>query len=451
MTSGGTGPDGGLRRVAARAWRSTVAHNAAALYAVQLAGYAVQFATVPYLTRVLGPEEWGGVVIAQSFALGLALLLQYGFAFSATRRAARVRHSPARLEAVAAGVLGARLLLLGPAVAAGALAAGLVPVFRQAPPLFAWAALLALVQGFTPLWYFQGTERLRGVAALDVGARTAAAAAIFLLVRDPGDGPLVLAVQLAAACVSVGIPTLWLYREVALRLPRLRDAVATLRSGWTLFVFSGAASLYTTANPFVLGLLADPRTVGWFGSAEKLVRAGVGLVVPLSQALYPRVSHLVPRDPARAAGLVRRVLATLGVLGLVGGAVVALLAPWIARVAFGPGYEPAAPVLRVLALLGPVVAVGTVLGIHWALPVGLDRLFTRLVLAAGALNLLLAAILVPRWGATGMAVAAVAAEGLVAAGLAWRLLGPRAGRESLRAAPPAPAAEPPLYTRAGAG
>ena len=70
--------------------------NAAALYAVQLAGYVLPLITVPFLARVLRPDGFGLLALAQSLALWLSILLEYGFNLSATRAVAAPRMTPAR-------------------------------------------------------------------------------------------------------------------------------------------------------------------------------------------------------------------------------------------------------------------------------------------------------------------------------------------------------------------
>jgi PST family polysaccharide transporter len=408
-------------------------HNTLALYFVQFASYLLPLATVPYLTRVLRPGVWGVVVFSQAFATWLAVVLHYGFAFSATRMVARERDDPGQVARIVSAVQGAKLLLLMLVAAAAAAAFLFVPVFGREPRYLVWALATAVLQGFLPMWYFQGVERMRGVATLDVLTRVGAAAGVFVLVRDPAHGWRVLALQAVAALLSAGAATAWMYREVPFRAGTPREWTGALRDGWALFVFTGAASAYTTANSFTLGLFAGPHAVAFFGSAEKLVRAASSLLAPVSQALYPRINHMVVHDRPAAAALVRRSLVPIAAIGVATGAAIMIGAPLLTRVLFGPGYEPVTPVLRIMAFLPPILAVGTVLGLNWILPLGRDRAYVRFVLAAGAANLVLAALLAPRYGASGMAVAAVLAEAVVEAGLCWLVLRPGSGELGLRA------------------
>lgn len=62
-----------------------IAGRSAAFYAATGAAALLPLASVPYLTRTLGPEAWGELAIAQAVATVLAVLVDYGHAQSATR------------------------------------------------------------------------------------------------------------------------------------------------------------------------------------------------------------------------------------------------------------------------------------------------------------------------------------------------------------------------------
>ena len=94
-----------------------------------------------------------------------------------------------------------------------------------------------------------------------------------------------------------------------------------------------------------------------------------------------------------------------------------LLAPVIVHMVLGAHFEPAVRVLRVLALLVPLVAIGNVLGIQWMLPLGMDRAFNKIILLAGFINIVLALVLAPNYREMGMAWAVVIAETFVSSSM----------------------------------
>jgi PST family polysaccharide transporter len=401
--------------------RRRLVQNILSLYGVQIASYAVPLVTIPYLTRVLEPAGWGLYAFAQSFGGILTIFGEYGFSLSGTREIAREQDSRDRQGEILAGVLGAKFLLAMLAILVALAVEMLVSTFRAHPGLL-WAAMFWSVgQSFSMMWFFQGLERMRLVAALDVSARALATVGIFVFVRSPQGAWVALALQGAAAMLSVSTALAIAYRGVPFRLPTWRLSWEALRRGWTIFFFRSSVSLYTVGNAFILGMFVSPELVGYYAGAEKIAKAFFGLLGPVSQALYPRLSNLVKHSRAEAARLARLSALVMGGGGLLMGFGVFVFAHPLVRILLGAGLDPAAPVLRVLALLVPLIAVSYVFGIQWMLPLGLDGPYIRIVLAAGLLNVALAAALAPRFAEAGMAWAVVISEAFVTASVYWFL------------------------------
>ncbi len=410
---------GGSRDLASRLRSSVLARNTAALYGVHAANLLLPLVMIPFLARVLRPEGWGLVVFAQSFAAWLGLLVEYGFQLSATRMVATSRAEPERLRRVVAGVQGAKLLLVLILTIGALLAYLFIPTFQQYPIYLFWAWVLAIAQGATPFWYFQGVERMGAVARLELSARAAATIAVLLVVRSPADGWMVLCFNAAAGLLWVTIGTRWIYREVPFERPSFGASLRALREGVAIFAFRTASGLYMQASAFILGLLSSAATVAYFAGAERVIRAAIGIIQPVSHAVYPRLTHLVRQDRAAAGRLLRLSTVLISGMGLAVGIVALIAAPLLVQLLLGPGYEAAVPVLRALSLLPPIVAIATALGIQWALPMGFDRQMLAFVCVAGVVNVTGALILVPLFGAVGMAAAVLLAEAAVMFGLLW--------------------------------
>lgn len=405
----------------ANRWRDVIdaslVQNVFSLYGVQIALYLFPLATVPYLARVLGPEMWGVVAFAQAFGQYLTLGVEYGFNLSGTRQIARARNSVDRRAELLAGVVGAKLVLSVLAVAVALLLARYVPIFKEHPAVL-WAGVAwGIATAFSFVWYFQGLERMRLVALLEVGTKAIAVVGIFLLIRQPSDAWKVLATMAAASTASSLVALVLTYRDTPFRLPGRSDTIGAFRLGWSMFVFKGAVSLYTVANVIILGLFAPARFVGYYAGAEKISKAFLGLLSPVGIALYPRLSSLVQESRARAARLAKTSIWIMGSGGLLIGIFVFAFAPLLVRLLLGAGYEPAIIALRLLALLPPLIALSNVFGIQWMLPLGLDRPFNKVILLAGVINISIAVMLARPLAHIGMAIAVVTSELIVTTGV----------------------------------
>ena len=410
-------------RDAASSQRSLIA-NFTVLASGHAAGLIVPLLMVPYLARVLRPEGWAPVLIAQALASWMILLLDYGFDLSATRSVAQSRENPDEIRRIAWGVQCAKLLLVPVALFLLVTAYLLLPALEQSRRLAFWTCAFALLRGMNPLWFFQGLEQYRSAVAIDAACKVAGAAAVLMVVRGAADGWMVLALQAIFAAISL----IWLTARLRARVPStwsLMEGIGALRASWALFAFRASGTLYLQANTIILGVFASPVAVASYGGAERIVRAAINLLEPFNRLFLPRISFLSTSNPAQAAMLVQKSLLVLGAASVVGGAMIAIAAPLLVTVLLGAGYENAVPILRWLALLLPTITVGTVLGNFWALPFKRDHALLSATMAAGALNLVLAYLLVPRMAALGMAAAVVCAELLVALSLAalywkWR-------------------------------
>lgn len=409
----------GLRRAIA-ILRHPIAQSAIGLSAVQWASLLLPLLTLPVLARELEPEALGLLIFAQSFAGLLRLLPEYGFGLSGSRDVAAVRDDPAAVAEEVAGVMSAKLVLGAAALLPALVALVAVPGFRDHPDHLAWAVLDALALGLNPLWYFRGLEEgVLRFSTITFVTRVVGAVAIVALVRDPQDVALALAVTALTDLLGSVLGVWMMYRRTRYVGMRLSLAVPRLRGGGHLFVSTAAATFYTAANSFMLGLVASAGQVALFGAAERLSRAAVRALAPVSQAIFPRTSYLVASGQVeRARTLAARSLVVLGAIGCLIGGVLALAAPLIVDVVLGPGYDGAVDVLRILALLVPLIAISDVLGVQWMIPLGMDRPFTAVIVGAGALNLVLLLVLGAAFGAEGAAFAVAGVELAVLAALA---------------------------------
>jgi PST family polysaccharide transporter len=404
--------------------RHPIAQNAAALYAAQFVLTVLPILTLPWLARALGPSELGVVVLVQSLSFLLGMLIEYGFGLSATRQVARDRDDREALAGTVAGVQGAKLSLIAVATVAAVAAFLAVPLLRADVRLLAFAWILGVLQGLNPGWFLAGLERFRTTALVDVPIRLAGAAAIILLVRDPGDGFTVLWIWTLTAALSCGILTVLVYRVVPPRRPRAPERREAMRAGWPMFISTAATSLYTIGTTVMLGVVVASAHVAFYASAERVVRASLRATGGVVGATYPRVSYLVSSgqsDRAHRLGAIS--LALLFGLATFTALILIVLAPWIIDVFLGPEYDGAVPILRTLALLVPLIAVGSAVTTQWLFPHGLERPATLVVVAAGFVNIATTLVIGSMVGVQGVAWALVVLEIGVTLGLVligWR-------------------------------
>ncbi len=407
------------RQVRQIEWKG-LARSTAALYVIQCATYLVPIVLLPYLSRALGPEAFGVYALCQTFAMYGAILVDYGFLFSGSRAIARAGVDVVARSAVVRDVLSGKLVMVGAlGLITGALT--LAPFPLAAEPLLLWLSLLwGCGSGLSLTWYFFGLEALPKIAPIEGCTRVVAATLTLVYVKDRHDVVYVVVIQTACTLCSTGAGYLLARRQILYQKPSIPRGWAALAEGWGVFTARSASSLHGVMNVMVLGTVAPAAEVGYFAAAEKLYRAPVFLLSPITQTIYPRIARLYEADRPRSRVLFGLVLGVMLVLGVAAGGAIYILSETAARLVLGATMARAAVPLKVLALALPLSGCVLAFGTNWILPSG-GEVFLRNVLVSGlAVNLVLGLILGRMGGGAGMAWAILLTQCLIAGALVGR-------------------------------
>jgi O-antigen/teichoic acid export membrane protein len=255
---------------------------------------------------------------------------------------------------------------------------------------------------------------------VQLAVRASAVPLILLLVKAPGDGPLVVAASALTGLLGGAAALIWMRGNLALdwRWPRRRAMRAEFLESGAIFLSRVWIVLYTSLTPTILGAVAGAAVVGQYVLADKVCGAAQSLVAPLAQALFPRMSYLFAHDQPAAQRLLWR---SAKLIALVSGAMsvaLFLLAEPLVLFAAGRAFLSSVPVLRWLAPLPLVVAMSNVLGVQIMLARGMFRSVNRILRSAGIISLVTVAPLSLWMGAAGAALNTCVITCLVTVGFA---------------------------------
>jgi PST family polysaccharide transporter len=393
----------------------TLRQNLLALYLLQAANYGIPLLVLPFLVRAVGVERFGLIAFAQTVVQYFVFAVDAGFNNNATREIAvrRGRGADPVLEiywatqAVRAGVL-----LL--ATAAFALLLVRVPALRTHWQLYLLSYATVPGTFLFSAWLYQGLERMRLMAALQVAGRVAAAVALVLLVRRPEDYLLAAGVQASATLVSGALGLAVCLRSGVLRWRRPSAAAVrrTLAQGGRLFWSELLSTCVSGSGVFVLGLVASSASVGAYAAIEKLVRALMTGYLPISQALLPQVAARLAATPSPGR-MWRRLGAMTGGLfaaAVFGAALVSLQAGGLLVLAFGPGIAGHASLLSLMIWVLPIDVLNVTVGQLFVFAAGHRDAYVRALAAGAAVQAVLSLALAAPAGGHGVAAAFLAAE-----------------------------------------
>jgi O-antigen/teichoic acid export membrane protein len=268
----------------------------------------------------------------------------------------------------------------------------------------------------------QGLQRMARPAMWEVIRSYVGGVVALLLLLNTGSVILfVLAFNLASAIplIANGIylwPTLKGHRQIDVRLWR-----QLLVGGFPFFVWSALLVVYGTIDIPLLEAFSGSETVGWYGLAYRWVSMPAFFAASVATAFFPALSAGSMVDPKAFAHLANRALRLVFLVSTPAAIGIALVSEPFLRLLYGTDFLQAVPLMRILALHIPIVAMDIVLGVV-VVAADRQRTWTLIAVIAAVFNPLLNLAAIPLTenlfdnGAIGAAIITVATEVVVMLG-----------------------------------
>jgi O-antigen/teichoic acid export membrane protein len=363
------------------------------------------FAITLYIARALGAESLGRFSVVMSLLLVFQTISYLGQQQIIIREVARM---PDRVHEymvngsvlVAIGGLLGMLLMIT--------TANLINYESDVLTLV-YAGSLSLIPGALAIVgeaAIEGRERMQYIAlAWTISAVIKLSLALILLVLGAALWSVFLVLALANSALY--LTYVWVIRNLWGHLRFSIDPVLVrhLKSlAGPFMVISIFGVIFKQVDVLILGKLTDSTTVGVYSAGFRLVQIGMLFLPAFMLALFPRMAEAFVYSPERLRVMAEQALKLLLTFILPVAVITTMLAAQLVFAFYGPGYQESVLVLQILAWMLVLFFANAVL-FRIMLASDNERVTMRVagvnMVSSVALNLLL----IPRWGAHGVAVA----------------------------------------------
>lgn len=401
--------------------RQTIAKNTAWLFIGQVGSRLLRATIVIYAARVLGASSWG----AFSYALGIATLLtvfsDIGVNALLTKEGAR---NPEMRDSYLGTALGIKLALLG---VIGALVVIFFPYLTNIKEAAAIMPILLFVFAFDTLRdlgsaFSRALEKMEIEATIQIFTNAVIVALGFLfLILVPGGRSLAFAYALGSGAGLIAI-------VIALRkhvgrithyfTPNL--ILPILKTAWPFGLMGMLGAIMLNTDIIMLGWLRSPEEVGYYSAAQKIIQLLYIIPTFFASSIFPFLSRLVRENKELATQVLERSIAGILAVALPVALMGILLANFIVLTLYGGAYLPAVAPFQILVftilLTYPAMLIGNAIFAY-------DRQkdFVPLVILAVVLNVAGNALLIPRFGIKGAAVATLITQIIIDSAMGYRL------------------------------
>jgi PST family polysaccharide transporter len=263
------------------------------LSALQVSNLILFLITVPYLFRVLGSQNYGLIVFAQTIAFYFTIFINFGFNLTATRDISVNRDKKQKVTEIISSVLLIKLLLFLISFAVMLVMILLVDELASHRMLFIFSMIACLSEALFPIWYFQGIEKMKYITFINVTARVLATAAVFIVINNAEEYyyyPLIMGAGTFAGALAA-LVVVFNSHDNRFAFQPIRVIRGYISENVLYFLSSVSTQVYVNANKVIAGLFLGMTDVAYYDVAEKIVNM---LKVPyslLGQTLFPKVAR----------------------------------------------------------------------------------------------------------------------------------------------------------------
>lgn len=399
----------------------TLISNFASLSALQGINLVLPLLILPYLVRVLGMELYGLIAFSTAFVYYFQVISDYGFNLTATREISIHRKDRIKVSEIYNSVMIIKLILL------------MLSLFILTLLVFSFDKLsnnyeiyflsFGVVIGNTmlPTWLFQGMEKMKFVTLSNLITKLFFTILIFVFVKNKEDY-LLVPIFTSAGYILSGIISLFIVRKT-FKIPFAKQRYATLKmhftEGWYVFLSQLKITLFSNSNILILGIFAGNIQVGYFSSAEKIIRTLASLQTPIVNTMFPYISKHIKTEPKRIIGQIYKVAKIGSLCYLVIILTVFVFSEDIVKLMFGSMLIDVVIALRIILIVPLLVFLNNLFGTQILLNAGRDKAFFLVLLFTAILNLILVFPLTYFYGYIGTSIAMVFAEVFLFIGMSY--------------------------------
>jgi len=263
------------------------------LSALQIVNLVLFLITVPYLFRILGSQNYGLIIFAQTIAFYFSIFVNFGFNLTATRDISINREDNFKISEIVSSVLTIKTVLFLISLILMWFLTILVKPLRNNQLLLFLSMAACLSEALFPVWYFQGLEKMKYLTIINVVTRILATILILIVIDSREDYviyPAILAIGTLMGAVAALAIVFRLHR-IEFRILSIMVLYGYFRENILYFFSNISTQIYLNANKIIIGSFLGMVTLAYYDLADKIINI---IKVPYSligQTLFPKVAR----------------------------------------------------------------------------------------------------------------------------------------------------------------
>lgn len=370
--------------------------------------------TFPYVSRILLPIGTGRVSFAISLISYFSMFAQLGIPTYGVRACAKVRDNRACLTRTVHELLFINLIMCVISYTVLFVILIFVPRLREDRILYVIVSFSILLTSIGMEWLYKALEQYTYITIRSIIFKFIALVAMFLLIHEQEDYVYYGGISILAGSASNILNLINIHKYVDLKPVGHYNFRRHLKPIGIFFAMSCATTIYTHLDTVMLGFMALDEDVGYYNAAVRIKSILVSIVTSLGAVLLPRSSYNIEhglinefwRVSKKAINFVYLTASPMAVYFI-----------FFARegIFFLSGTAYIGAIIPMQLIMPTLLLIGltNILGIQVLVPLGKEKYVLYSEVLGAIVDIILNAILIPKYAAAGAAIGTLIAESVV--------------------------------------
>ena len=366
--------------------------------------------TFPYVSRILGPTSLGKVTFAYALANYFIILVSLGLPYFGLREISKVRDDQKKLNEKFSEFLNQNFLAL---IIFGIIYLVIITTidkFSQDEGLYLIVFLNIVLSVIQIQWFYQGLEKFKFIAIVNIGMQIFAIVLIFTLIKSENDYLIYDITLLIAFFGSSVLNILYSRKYVHLKLSwhiKLQDYKPFI----FLYLYIIIMNIYISLDKVILGFMAGDLYVGYYTPANQIIKMVSVFVTSISTVLLPRISSYIKNQNEKDVEILSKYsLNFILMLAIPASIGIFMLAPEIIYIFSGPKFAESVFALQLMVPIIVFTGISNFLVLLILIPRHKDKELVLTTLLGAIVDIVLNILLIPSLNHIGTALAILFTE-----------------------------------------
>lgn len=377
-----------------------------------VSGAFIGILLLPYVTRVLGPENFGKVEYVFTIINYFILFSTLGIPMYGIREISKVRDDKKETAKV---LLELFSILFVTTFISYLIIFGVIfqlEKFDNYKDLLIVFSSMVVLTNIGAEWYFQGIENQLYITVRYLLVRFSALGLIYFFVIKPEDYIFYALFIVITTCGANVINLFFLLKFISKQKVNWNELNIKkhIKPILTIFVATISVNIYLQLDNLLIGSLSGDKYVGYYSVANKLIRFVISFIIILGAVMLPRLSYLFKNDKVKYNEYLKKSFNILLMMSMPFSVYFLVFSKNIISIMSGSDFENSVVTMQILSPLCFIVSMAYFMGFLILYPQNKEKIYTIATVISAGFSLLVNFYAIKTYQQNGAAVVAVISE-----------------------------------------